>query len=251
MKTILLILVISSVAILESSAILCTKTGMFCPSADTCKNPTMGQCSAADVTNNAEPTIKYICPTGTYCKVTTTNDVTFEGQCLPDLTCTTIFYCDDAGIYPNPSDCQSYYQCSAKAAAPVLKTCYSGGVFSPSAAGYCTPRIGNLNCFTLTCPTTGGGQLIKFGNTQRYYAQCSPGSPPLMRACPKGSNFKEATKKCEYVCLGLGNFPHLEDAQKYFTCTYTPGIGVRGTEESCAVKQIYNVLRRLCVKNLF
>ena len=164
------------------------------------------------------------------------------------------FICDNVGIYPNPSDCTSFYKCSYDTTGLLLvaelKTCFTGYVFNGLVSGFCTPRIGNLNCLTLTCPTTGGTQFVRFGNTLRYYALCSPLLPaPLVKACPVGSIFKpSANRECEFICPGFGNFPHSEDTQKYFTCIVIPGVGLRGDEKSCGPREIYNVSTRRCIR---
>ena len=158
------------------------------------------------------------CPTGQYCQVDGTGSL--KGSCKTDVTnsCNGIntYKCSAVGTFPNPSDCTSYYVCSENEAGDGLdveaKTCFTGYVFSPLVSGYCALRFGNLNCFTLTCPTTGGTQYIKYGNTLRYYGICEPNKTPVIESCPRGSIFKRSgDKNCEYVCPGFGNFPNSED----------------------------------------
>lgn len=197
------------------------------------------------------------CGQGKYCRVT--NVTTFEGECETDIanTCNgeNNFFCSSPGIYPNPSDCTSFYKCSKNAADTGLDVelirCFTGNVFSPLVSGYCAPRIGNLNCFTLSCPTTGREQLIKFGNTLRYYGICSPASAdPIMKVCPKGSIFKPTGDKvCEFICPGFGNFPNSENRKKFYNCIIVPGVGYRATERKCGALEVYNLSTRNCQMN--
>ena len=205
-----------------------------------------------------EPFETYPCPQGQYCRVR--NETTLQGSCVTDIgnTCNgkANFNCSSIGIFPNPSDCTSYFKCSENEAGDGLDAeatqCYTGYVFSPFVSGYCAPRVGNLNCFTLSCPTTGGLQYIKFGNTLRYYGMCYPTfASPIMRACPEGSIFQPSGDKfCEFVCPGFGNFPHSEDQRKFFTCIIVPGVGYKATENSCGVRETYNRSTRNCQRKL-
>jgi hypothetical protein len=248
MNSILVIFVFSSVAIIGSSA-QCVGTGVYCPSSDDC-NTMYESCSGRD-----RFATTLACPTGRYCRVS--NITTLAGSCVTDVanTCSasTDFQCSSIGIFPNPSDCTSYYKCSENEAGDSwdaeLKRCYTGYVFSPFYSGYCAPRVGNLNCFTLTCPTAlTTTQYIKFGNTLRYYGICAPFlAAPLMGACPEGSIFKtEADNFCEFVCPGFGNFPNSEDERKFFTCIIVPGVGYKATEDICGIREVYNRSTRNC-----
>ncbi|CAO1409317.1 unnamed protein product [Diamesa tonsa] len=250
MNSILIIFVISSVAIVGSSA-QCAGSGTFCVGTEFCESATFRICQARD----QAPLGPIPCPTGQYCR--TTNLTTSAGSCQPDVANTCMaaagFSCSGEGVFPNPTDCTSFYTCTENEIGDIVaerKTCNPGYVFHGLYADYCAPRVGTLNCITLTCPTTGGTQYIKFGNSFRYYALCSPLLPaPIMYRCPERNTFDATTRVCVFACPGYGNFPNSDDPRKYYTCTVVRGV-LRATENTCGIRQFYDVSSRNCRRSL-
>ncbi|CRL01882.1 CLUMA_CG015354, isoform A [Clunio marinus] len=162
------------------------------------------------------------------------------------------FQCLDAGIFPDPLNCQKYFFCYEDGGdlTAVEYTCEKYYVFDPSGINneYCRLTIGR-HCITADCNNESKNVLLEYPywSDGQIVAMCRGSSPPLVTRCAEGfvANLNTLPIECEFVCKTPGNFPYPGDDTKYNYCFAVSG-GLEHKVNSCFPNYYFNPGTNVC-----
>ncbi|XP_063708270.1 uncharacterized protein LOC134836917 [Culicoides brevitarsis] len=201
---------------------------------------------------NRCPTDRPFCNIGTHVDSchTQRDPSRFTCQPLPFL-----FQCTDAGYFPDPMDCSSYFICEPfeNRFNPTRKTCPEGLVYE-SRLRRCTAVSVNNPCRTITCEN-GTSDFQAYPGNAGYFYNCvdrsinvPSGKIPVIYRCPtagSGTNvaFNATTRTCSYACNGSGRMWVSDAAREFYQCTS----GKQALLERCPQDFRFNSNNGLCV----
>ena len=144
----------------------------------------------------------------------------------PSTSCTTTggsFTCTSDGLFPNPTDCKVYYECSGGVATEL--DCPSGYVFYVT-KGLCRRQDTPAYCVTVDCSKT-PNRIISFPGSPAYYAFCStiPTPQVYMFKCLDEQNevYDLTTGACTFSCKNNGLYVDRTDCNSYIDCSIVNG----------------------------
>lgn len=171
-----------------------------------------------------------------FCNIGSHVDSCYTQRDLSRFTCQPLqflFQCTDAGYFPDPTDCSSYYLCEPffNRFNPIRKTC-------PEGLGYdtrlrrCTAISTNNPCRTISCENGTSEFLTWPGNTQYFYncvdrsVNVPSGKIPVIYRCPGVASgtipaFNPTSRTCTYVC-NSGRTWVPESITEFYQCN--PGL---------------------------
>jgi hypothetical protein len=168
------------------------------------------------------------------------------------------FNCFAAGVFPNPTNCQSYINCVSSGKDTFNAEIYDCGtqyVFDPSAPKDFNCRLRNdakSNCVKVDCSRN------PLRNVAMDYpdfpackgeiiATCLGDKMPLVTRCPEGfkANLALLPPVCEIVCSEEGVFEYPGDETKFYDCSLTYS-GWVASLVSCLKGETFNKSTKTC-----
>ncbi|XP_039435120.1 uncharacterized protein LOC120417226 [Culex pipiens pallens] len=164
---------------------------------------------------------------------------TFDEECnLPVLMCT------GEGIFPDPSICSMYHNCTAVGTMSSVVQCPMGEVFDPDASACKLPAVPE-DCMKIKCDVN--ELFSRYGTSKSFYGYCEMNAGLLSTTyirifkCPDGTTFNG--KGCSYGCPEVGRFGDSSDPSVYYEC-YEQGVdAIRNT---CPVGKVFDTARKAC-----
>lgn len=161
---------------------------------------------------------------GDYCSVT---------RDLSRFTCqplSFLFQCTDAGYFPDPTDCTSYYICvpfgNGNHYNPVRYSCGENSIYN-SRLRRCTPLTQNTPCNTVNC-VDGTSAFLTFPGNSQYFYNCversvrvPSGKIPVVYRCLSTVSGNPATfvnGTCSYLCPSTGRFEVPDRSKDFLQC---------------------------------
>uniref|UniRef100_A0A336M7V1 CSON010835 protein n=1 Tax=Culicoides sonorensis TaxID=179676 RepID=A0A336M7V1_CULSO len=169
-----------------------------------------------------------------------------------------LFQCTDAGYFPDPTDCSSYYICEPfmDRFNPTRKTCPDGLIYDPRSRR-CFVMSTTYPCRTITCENGTSSFQAYPGNPQYFYncversVTVPSGKIPVLYRCPgiaTGNTavaFNPNLNKCVYNCGGSssGRVWVPDAAREFYQCNY----GQQALLERCPRDFTFNAQNSQCV----
>jgi len=232
-------------------------------------------CNSDGAPNSCDATIVYACGTSAatkpdvicggpapYC-VADSNGDNAKCSATPLASCpanTLNFKCTDTGIFPDPNDCHTFYNCYQVAISGVNTllaqgfTCPNLYVFDPSGPknpDYCRLTY-NAYCTTSGC-TTNDIKNVPLSYpwllSGQYVATCQKTSPTIVTFCPPNYDVNVSTlpASCTMNCKNpVGKFRIIGTTNQYFVCAWN-GFGYTPTPETCLYPKIFDITVKDCV----
>lgn len=196
---------------------------------------------------------------GFYCSDENTFGCTWQPSCTVPVRGK--FYCQGAGIYPDPYDCRSYHECSAQNV-DTPHQCTNGAAYSllthscslPRDSDQCTKKqysctkLGDAGVWTANSSYYYVCQTEGLGDSAIYY--------PLMMKCPNGHVFNGRscvapnrirsllTHKKEHICQNGLSFPS-DNPNAYFSCLEGDLVF-----QTCPLGLYFDAAEKTCVKDM-
>lgn len=237
----------------------CPSTKPYCVFDDTSNSTTAkegakpGKCSATKSDKS-------------YLTQTTTDVVCPADQATPSFTCTAL------NFFPDPVNCQKYYECSLTntkilnegstteytyklVRQPKEKSCRPEYAYNALTQA-CDLRYYPGRCPQIICNESDLYKYKYYGTSKQYFGLCvksaTGGYKPTMYSCPDNTlaNISQIPFSCDYACRRIGFFTHSMDSSKYFECYISNG-RFRSEELQCEEGKIFqqdrNVLKWNCI----
>lgn len=171
-----------------------------------------------------------------------------------------IFYCTNTGVFPDPLNCDKYYNCynSATIAGLIeseLLLCPPGTIFDPSSTtDYCRVAPTSL-CNPVTCNNDIKNVVMSFPFFDKhqgtYVASCQgPNAAPIVTFCPKNFQVDTTTlpPTCTFYCIFASDRgPVKGQPSSYYSCYWSPW-GLLPRITPCLAPLVYNDTQKACVK---
>lgn len=181
-------------------------------------------------------------------------------QCLPDPSplCAaepSDFICTGEGVFPDPSDCKSYFFCTKDPTGSLIAEnlfCDDLYVFDPSGPknNFCRLTV-NRYCTTANCAGAFKNILLSYAffpkSMGQLVASCQGDSPAIVTRCEAGfeANLSSLPVECNLVCTGAKKEAHPTDETKYYECVYV-GSRWESKVKSCFSTYYFNATKKQC-----
>lgn len=149
--------------------------------------------------------------------------------------CQTAFKCTAKGVFPDPSNCSVYWDCSGLGVDAKGYACPDRFVYA-SEFSACRPRNGNCQLFNCGQRKK---QMIPFPPNRQFYAYCDASASPLyVLKCSDSYIFDLSIKDCRFDCKRTGAHVDPTSSSTYILCSSKNGRWVTQTMP-CPENYIY------------
>lgn len=160
------------------------------------------------------------------------------------------FQCTSEGIFPNPSNCQQYNECTRGNGRDLdgkIHYCAASYVFDPNSPEtlYCKRQ---LLCIKLNCNRS-AHKFISYGINGQFYAYCNePTDIPIMFRCPENhvADLLTTPPNCNFKCSKEGLVANPLNTAKYYNCIYDAFRRLRAEEMECTGNKKFVASENVC-----
>ncbi|XP_058128573.1 uncharacterized protein LOC131292847 [Anopheles ziemanni] len=145
---------------------------------------------------------------------------------------------EEAGYYPDPTNCTRYLICDSNQKAYAQTCAVANNVYQQETAS-CILKRRSSDCFQVDCKAAKNlEKWFQYTPSPQFYFLCSAAGP-FMSKCPENEIFDVNTKQCEFQCSSVGRFPYPGEEKKYYECVETSTSKIQKFEQTCPGTMIF------------